>query len=121
MGGTDRKVPIVTDGSAWRLGVGPEDGDQRYRPSGGVSSPFAPPDLGPATTPGSVPPTNGSAWPAPTLPQRANQPAAASPWWSGALAAPWRDPAAPAAVVIRSPVTPPPGQTAPGAAPEVPG
>jgi putative serine protease PepD len=76
MGRMDRKVPIVTEGSAWRPGGAAE--------SGGYAQP--------------------------------------SPWWSDALADPWRDPAAPAAVVIRSPLgtanagqeTPPPTFEVPG-------
>src|SRR5439155_5263353 len=65
----DRKVPIVTDGSAWRPG-------------------------------GS---TQGS-----------------SPWWSDALSDPWRDPAAPAAVVIRTPAGAAPASPAPPATVELP-
>jgi putative serine protease PepD len=42
----------------------------------------------------------------------------ASPWWtSDALRDPWRDPAAPAAVVLKSPETPPPPGGASAAAP----
>ncbi len=38
-----------------------------------------------------------------------------SPWWSNALADPWRDPAAPAAVVVRAPAAEaPPTQPTPG-------
>ncbi|MCO1595307.1 trypsin-like peptidase domain-containing protein [Micromonospora sp. RHAY321] len=50
----------------------------------------------PATWPASTT-QQPATWPASTTPP---SPAAASPWWSDALADPWRDPAAPAAVVV---------------------
>ncbi|MEU4336745.1 trypsin-like peptidase domain-containing protein [Micromonospora lupini] len=84
MGGTD-----VTDGWDWRRG-------------GETPAPASPPGAevppaGPPTTPGSD-----------TAPMAA---AGASPWWSDALGDPWRDPAAPAAVVV-------PGVVAVGTEPE---
>ncbi|MFG2047301.1 S1C family serine protease [Micromonospora sp. NPDC048935] len=59
---------------------------------------------------GGVPAVGPSAgWPVPTA--GATGTAGASPWWSDALADPWRDPAAPAAVVV-------PGVVAAGTEPE---
>ncbi|MFC8847247.1 MULTISPECIES: trypsin-like peptidase domain-containing protein [unclassified Micromonospora] len=74
MGGTD-----VTDGWDWR------------RP-GGAPTPAAPPGSG-------APPAGP-----PTVPDGVHRGSAASPWWSDALADPWRDPYAPAAVVVPGPV-----------------
>ncbi|TML26141.1 MAG: hypothetical protein E6G35_10995, partial [Actinobacteria bacterium] len=39
-------------------------------------------------------------------------------WWSDALRDPWRDPAAPAAVVVRPPVSVPPTEPPPGTTPD---
>ncbi|MEU7958249.1 S1C family serine protease [Micromonospora humida] len=82
MGGTD-----VTDGWEWRAPGGTP---------GSAGPPPGPPQTAP-TTPygGSAAPYGGST----------------SPWWSDALADPWRDPYAPAAVVL-------PSVPATGAAPE---
>jgi putative serine protease PepD len=44
--------------------------------------------------------TDGWNWRQPPPPTPPVQPAAASPWWSDALADPWRDPYAPTAVVL---------------------
>ncbi|MFI6163421.1 S1C family serine protease [Micromonospora haikouensis] len=74
MGGTD-----VTDGWDWRQ-------------PGGAPTPAAPPGAG-------APPAGP-----PTAPDGAHQGSATSPWWSDALADPWRDPYAPAAVVVPGPV-----------------
>jgi putative serine protease PepD len=56
--------------------------------------------------------TDRSAWQAPEgaggSPPGPSDRAAAAAWWSDALADPWRDPAAPAAVVVRSPAAEPP-------------
>src|SRR4051812_29994476 len=80
--GPQRKaqVPIVTDGTGWRP---PGSG---VGPAGGgadAGSGFASQGSHPARHP---PP----------------------PWGSDALARPWRDPAAPTAVVVRPPAVPPP-------------
>ncbi|WP_431920507.1 S1C family serine protease [Micromonospora wenchangensis] len=61
----------------------------------------------PGGTPGSAGPPPGPPQTAPTAPYGGS----ASPWWSDALADPWRDPYAPAAVVL-------PSVPASGAAPE---
>ncbi|MGQ5260526.1 trypsin-like peptidase domain-containing protein [Micromonospora sp. ZYX-F-536] len=119
MGGT-----YVTDGWDWRRG-----GETPAAPSGAGTPPAGSPTApaagsapaaspGNASTAGSLPgatPVAGppiaaqpAAWPASTTQQPAAwpasttppSPAAASPWWSDALADPWRDPAAPAAVVV---------------------
>ncbi|MER7266770.1 trypsin-like peptidase domain-containing protein [Micromonospora carbonacea] len=74
MGGTD-----VTDGWDWRQ-------------PGGAPTPAAPPGAG-------APPAGP-----PTTPDGVHRGAPASPWWSDALADPWRDPYAPAAVVVPGPV-----------------
>ncbi|MFC5942695.1 S1C family serine protease [Micromonospora harpali] len=74
MGGTD-----VTDGWDWRQ-------------PGGAPTPAAPPGAG-------SPPAGP-----PTAPDGVHQGSATSPWWSDALADPWRDPYAPAAVVVPGPV-----------------
>ncbi|MGY3514770.1 S1C family serine protease [Micromonospora sp. PTRAS2] len=74
MGGTD-----VTDGWDWRQ-------------PGGAPTPAAPPGAG-------APPAGP-----PTAPDGVHQGSATSPWWSDALADPWRDPYAPAAVVVPGPV-----------------
>ncbi|MEU1751520.1 trypsin-like peptidase domain-containing protein [Micromonospora matsumotoense] len=84
MGGTD-----VTDGWDWRAPGGTP---------GSAGPPPGPPQTGP-TTPYGGPTPYGSPG------------GAASPWWSDALADPWRDPYAPSAVVL-------PSVPAPGAAPE---
>ncbi|MEV0330511.1 trypsin-like peptidase domain-containing protein [Micromonospora echinospora] len=91
MGGTD-----VTDGWDWR------------RPAANDSAPTRPPVAGGAPTGGAYGgPTNGAggAYGGPT----GSYPTAGatSPWWSDALADPWRDPAAPTAVVL--PAVPVPG------------
>jgi putative serine protease PepD len=46
--------------------------------------------------------TDGWNWRQPQPPTPSGQPAAGSPWWSDALADPWRDPYAPSAVVVPS-------------------
>ncbi|WP_431893412.1 S1C family serine protease [Micromonospora haikouensis] len=74
MGGTD-----VTDGWDWRQ-------------PGGAPTPAAPPGAG-------APPAGP-----PTAPDGVHHGSATSPWWSDALADPWRDPYAPAAVVVPGPV-----------------
>ncbi|MGC4757267.1 trypsin-like peptidase domain-containing protein [Micromonospora trifolii] len=78
-------------------------------PSGGPAPGWPAPSGGPA--PGWPAPSGGPtpSWPAPAAggPNSAD----ASAWWSDALADPWRDPAAPTAVVV-------PGVVAPGAEPE---
>jgi putative serine protease PepD len=56
--------------------------------------------------------TDGRNWRQPTRPATPGHPPEPSPWWSDALADPWRDPHAPAAVVI-------PAAPAVGPAPEV--
>ncbi|MEU1607520.1 S1C family serine protease [Micromonospora matsumotoense] len=84
MGGTD-----VTDGWDWRAPGGTP---------GSAGPPPGPPQTGPTTPYGGPSPYGGHG-------------GSASPWWSDALADPWRDPYAPAAVVLPSvPTT--------GAAPE---
>lgn len=70
----------------------------------------------PGGTPGSAGPPPGPPQTGPTTPYGGPTPygshgGAASPWWSDALADPWRDPYAPSAVVL-------PSVPAPGAAPE---
>ncbi|MET7862005.1 S1C family serine protease [Micromonospora taraxaci] len=84
MGGTD-----VTDGWDWRRG-----GETPARPPGAGNPPAGPP-----TTPQAG---NASTVPAPGHPTAGGVPgtAGASPWWSDALADPWRDPTAPTAVVV---------------------
>ncbi|WP_198141754.1 S1C family serine protease [Micromonospora sp. ATCC 39149] len=74
MGGTD-----VTDGWDWRQ-------------PGGAPTPAAPPGAG-------APPAGPS-----TASDGAHRGSPTSPWWSDALADPWRDPYAPAAVVVPGPV-----------------
>lgn len=64
----------------------------------------------PGGTPGSASPPAGPPQTGPTTPYGAHG-GPASPWWSDALADPWRDPYAPSAVVL-------PGVPATGAAPE---
>ncbi|KIR64975.1 S1C family serine protease [Micromonospora haikouensis] len=54
----------------------------------------------PAAPPGAGAPPAGP----PTAPDGVHQGSATSPWWSDALADPWRDPYAPAAVVVPGPV-----------------
>ncbi|WP_373861770.1 S1C family serine protease [Micromonospora saelicesensis] len=124
MGGTD-----VTDGWDWRRGG---ETPAPARPPGAGAPPVGPPtmpgaDRTPLASPGSGPTpgwpasSGGSTpgWPAsPVGPASYGAPAAGGPnsadasaWWSDALADPWRDPAAPTAVVV-------PGAVAPGAEPE---
>ncbi|MEU7943547.1 trypsin-like peptidase domain-containing protein [Micromonospora taraxaci] len=84
MGGTD-----VTDGWDWRRG-----GETPARPPGAGNPPAGPPTTPEAGNASTVPPGG----PAPGHPPVAG--AGASPWWSDALADPWRDPTAPTAVVV---------------------
>ncbi len=63
-----------------------------WRQPGGAPTPAAPPGAG-------APPAGP-----PTAPDGVHQGSATSPWWSDALADPWRDPYAPAAVVVPGPV-----------------
>ncbi|WP_431908968.1 S1C family serine protease [Micromonospora carbonacea] len=63
-----------------------------WRQPGGAPTPAAPPGAG-------APPAGP-----PTAPDGVHRGAPASPWWSDALADPWRDPYAPAAVVVPGPV-----------------
>ncbi|WP_372433037.1 S1C family serine protease [Micromonospora vinacea] len=125
MGGTD-----VTDGWDWRRGG---ETPAPARPPGAGAPSVGPPtmpgaDRTPLASPGSGPPPGwpGSAggptagWPGsaggptagwPTPAAGGSNPADASPWWSDALSDPWRDPAAPTAVMV-------PGVVAPGTEPE---
>ncbi|WP_373861932.1 S1C family serine protease [Micromonospora saelicesensis] len=124
MGGTD-----VTDGWDWRRGG---ETPAPARPPGAGAPPVGPPTMpgadrtplaspGSGSTPGWPASSGGSTpgWPAsPVGPASYGAPAAGGPnsadasaWWSDALADPWRDPAAPTAVVV-------PGVVAPGAEPE---
>ncbi|WP_436837437.1 S1C family serine protease [Micromonospora orduensis] len=100
MGGTD-----VTDGWDWRRGG---ETPAPVRPPGAGVPPVGPPGApgagsAPVAAPGGVPAAGG---PPPVAAPYAGSPApggsgvGASPWWSDALADPWRDPAAPAAVVV---------------------
>ncbi|WP_433531163.1 S1C family serine protease [Micromonospora sp. CA-263727] len=78
-----------------------------WRQPGASGVPAGPP--GPGQSPAGSPATPGQGGPAP-----------ASPWWSDALADPWRDPNAPAAVVI--PAGPIPGtEPEPVTDPDAPG
>jgi putative serine protease PepD len=70
--GRDRKVSIVTDGSAWRQ---PDGAGWQGAPGGR------------ATGAGSTVAASGTV--------------GRSPWWTDALEDPWRDPEAPSAVVLR--------------------
>ncbi len=63
-----------------------------WRQPGGAPTPAAPPGAG-------APPAGP-----PTAPDGVHHGSATSPWWSDALADPWRDPYAPAAVVVPGPV-----------------
>ncbi len=63
-----------------------------WRQPGGAPTPAAPPGAG-------APPAGP-----PTAPDGVHRGSATSPWWSDALADPWRDPYAPAAVVVPGPV-----------------
>jgi putative serine protease PepD len=79
------EVPIVTDGSAWRQ---PDGAGWQGAPAGRTTSTGAYPGAGPAgQTNGAVPADRAAD--------------GRSPWWTDALADPWRDPDAPSAVVIR--------------------
>jgi putative serine protease PepD len=100
-------VPIVTDGSAWRPG-----GADRQAASGARDWPRA--SGGGQGTAAQLGAVAGNAV---TVRGSTGQGATGqgSPWWTDALADPWRDPDAPAAVVVRPPVGPPPP-----AEPEVP-
>ncbi|WP_406074764.1 trypsin-like peptidase domain-containing protein [Micromonospora sp. NBC_01638] len=110
----------MTDGWEWRRGG---ETPAPARPPGAEAPPAGPPTMpasGSAPTAGS--PATGPApgvgvpyagppaiWPAPTA--SGSGAAGASPWWSDALRDPWRDPAAPVAVVV-------PGVVAAGTEPE---
>ncbi|MFI7436639.1 trypsin-like peptidase domain-containing protein [Micromonospora haikouensis] len=63
-----------------------------WRQPGGAPTPAAPPGAG-------APPAGP-----PTAPDGVHRGSPTSPWWSDALADPWRDPYAPAAVVVPGPV-----------------
>ncbi|MGW3898835.1 S1C family serine protease [Micromonospora profundi] len=108
MGGTD-----VTDGWDWRRGG--ETPAPARPPGAGVPSAGPPARPGSGYTPPAGPPPGASrpgvpyAGPAP--PAGGSGATGASPWWSDALGDPWRDPAAPAAVVV-------PGVVAAGTEPE---
>ncbi len=71
-----------------------------WRQPGGSGVPAGQPGPGHPPVVSSATPQQGG-WPAASPLQ--SGPAAASPWWSDALADPWRDPHAPAAVVIPVP------------------
>ncbi|WP_435819326.1 trypsin-like peptidase domain-containing protein [Micromonospora violae] len=120
MGGTD-----VTDGWDWRRGG---ETPAPARPPGAGAPSVGPPTMPGADHPSVASPGGGPApsWPAsPSAPASPVGPAPSwpipaaggptsadgSPWWSDALADPWRDPAAPTAVVV-------PGVVAPGTEPE---
>ncbi|GAB4105507.1 hypothetical protein GCM10028790_45260 [Micromonospora taraxaci] len=79
----------MTDGWDWRRG-----GETPARPPGAGNPPAGPPTTPEAGNASTVPPGG----PAPGHPPVAG--AGASPWWSDALADPWRDPTAPTAVVV---------------------
>ena len=85
--GTDRKVPIVTDGSAWRQpdGAGWQGAHGARATSTSSATGLAAAGNG-----------NGGAHGGGRLGNGAR-----SPWWNDALADPWRDPDSPSAVVIR--------------------
>jgi putative serine protease PepD len=83
----DEGVPIVTD---W--------GTQPRMAAGDASSPWAHPSPGSAA---SAFPAGSAGW----ANSAGQAPATGSPWWSDALSDPWRDPAAPAAVVVTSAAT----------------
>ncbi|HEY2948045.1 MAG TPA: trypsin-like peptidase domain-containing protein [Micromonosporaceae bacterium] len=82
----------MTDG--WD--VRPPDGSptSAYPPQPPAETP--PASLPPASPPPASPPTSG-----PPRASAARRPGGASPWWSDALADPWRDPHAPSAVVVQ--------------------
>jgi len=84
--GTDRKVPIVTDGSAWRQpdGAGWQGAQGARATSTSSATGLAAAGNGNGARGGGHL-GNG----------------ARSPWWNDALADPWRDPDSPSAVVIR--------------------
>jgi putative serine protease PepD len=83
--GTDRKVPIVTDGSAWRQPDGA--GWQGAQGARATST---------SSATGLAAAGNGNGARGAHLGNGAR-----SPWWNDALADPWRDPDSPSAVVIR--------------------
>jgi putative serine protease PepD len=64
--------------------------------------------------------TDGWNWRQPQPPAAPGQPASGSPWWSDALADPWRDPYAPAAVVLPTPPDPYAAQPEPVVDPDAP-
>ncbi|MEV7329343.1 trypsin-like peptidase domain-containing protein [Micromonospora sp. NPDC093244] len=95
----------MTDGWDWRRGG---ETPAPVRPTGAGVPPAWPPGApgagsAPVAAPGGVPAAGG---PPPAAAPYAGSPAPGgsgvgpSPWWSDALADPWRDPAAPAAVVV---------------------
>lgn len=71
--GTDWEAPNVTHGWNWR------------QPDGTGTPAYPPPSAGPP-----APPSSGTG-------------PSASPWWSDALSDPWRDPQAPATIVLHTP------------------
>lgn len=94
--GTDRKVPIVTDGSAWRQ---PDGAGWQGAPGARATSTSSSTGL---ATAGSVNGggvngggVNGGGF------GGGSGNGARSPWWNDALGDPWRDPDSPSAVVIR--------------------
>lgn len=74
----------MSDWGTWRQTPAAEAPGSWVRPESGPAAATPPPG-----TPGPVSPPNG----------------AGSPWWSDALADPWRDPAAPTAVVVTHPTS----------------
>ncbi|SIN32368.1 putative serine protease PepD [Micromonospora cremea] len=95
----------MTDGWDWRRGG---ETPAPARPPGAEA-----PSAGSPTTPGArgVSAAPPETWPAPNAASGGSGAAGASPWWSDALSDPWRDPAAPTAVVV-------PGIVAAGTEPE---
>ncbi|WP_328367619.1 trypsin-like peptidase domain-containing protein [Micromonospora zamorensis] len=98
-------VPPVGHSSSW-----PAPGT--YGPAGPPPWPAAGAYGSAGASPWPAPGTYGPAGPSPSWPAPGTSgTAGASPWWSDALADPWRDPAAPTAVVV-------PGVVATGTEPE---
>lgn len=132
----------MTDGSAWRPGDGfgngryarPQDGGSAagdsdplpVRSNGAVRVDWQQPGAVTPSSPAYPVTPSAPAYPAsPGSPAYPGSPAPTSPgspdspWWSDAANDPWRDPFAPAAVVIRPPAAPsdPPATPPPSAAP----
>jgi putative serine protease PepD len=100
----DEGVPIVTDWGTRPRGNTPDTSGAWAHPSPGPATPQgtgAPPGSIDWGRPGGTASAHRGAFPDPTrTADGAAAPGSTSAWWSDALTDPWRDPAAPAAVVV---------------------